>query len=166
MSKHEDFINHILSFTKEEVRDFIEKHPNESFYAFAYDVNPKTYGIYLSFNTIDHFNETLDSYKNSEYQMFYQTKEQIERLKYNPGDWKYQNFVSIEFIYKHKLVELFDTDLDPSTNVLLDFAEKTLSKFRLTNVYKEIPKDHGFIAFCIDNEEDELEAIKRAININ
>lgn len=166
MNKQQGFIDHIVKFTEEEIQEFLEKNKDEKFYAFAYDVNAETYGIYLSFNTISDFNNKLKLYQNSEYAQLYYDSEQIDRLKYNPGDWKYQNFVSIEFIYPAKIKELYDVVLDAHSNDLLNYAEKALSKFKLTNTYQSIPKDKDFIAFTIDHHEDELDAIKRVISIN
>ena len=37
MSKQEGFIDHIVTFTCEEVMEFLEKNPNEKFYAFAFE---------------------------------------------------------------------------------------------------------------------------------
>ena len=166
MNKQEKFIEHIVAFTCEEVNAFLVEHPDEEFYAFAYDCNPQTKGIYLSFNTINAFKETLYQYQNSEYSDLYNSKNQINRLKFNPGDWKYHNFVYIEFIYDDKLKELFDVVLDPNTNNLMNFAERALLDFKRTAVYQSIPKTVDFISFCIDQEEDELKAIQRSIRIN
>lgn len=166
MSKQEGFIDHIVTFTCEEVIEFLEKNHDKKFYAFAFDVNPDTYGIYLSFNTEAEFNKKLDEYKSGEYSEYYKDIDQVNRLRYNPGDWKYQNFVSIEFIYEAKIKELFDVVLDPNTDSLLKYAERAMSKFKKTEVYNKIPKEKDFIAFCIDHDEDELEAIKRTISIN
>ena len=166
MSKQDGFVEHIVTFTEEEVAEFIAEHNNQTFYAFAYDVNPQTHGIYLSFNTEEAYQESLESYQNGDYAFLYQTDDQKRRLKYNPGDWKYQNFVSIEFIYEAKIKELFDVVLNKEIDDLLNFAEQALVDFRKTEVYNSIPKDKDFIAFCIDHDEDELEAIKRVLRIN
>ena len=112
MSKQDGFIQHIVTFSEEEVNRFLEEHKDEKFYAFAYDCNPETHGIYLSFNTEKAFDKSLRAYRNSEIGLIYQDEEQVQRLRYNPGDWKYQNFVSIEFIYEAKIKELFDVVLD------------------------------------------------------
>lgn len=166
MNKHQQFVDHIVSFTKEEVSHFLKEHPSEIFYAFAYDCNPETKGIYLSFNTKEAFNNTLKKYQMGEFSTFYKTTDQINRLKFNPGDWKYHNFVYIEFIYDEKIKELFDVVLDPETNSLMIFAERAMLEFKRSSLYQEIPKTDDFISFCIDHEEDELEAIARSIKIN
>lgn len=166
MSKQAGFIDHIVTFTKEEVLEFLSNNKDEKFYAFAFDVNPETYGIYLSFNTESDFNKKLDEYKQGEYAEYYQDDNNILRLRYNPGDWKYQNFVSIEFIYEAKIKELFDVVLDPNSDTLLNYAERAMSKFKSTDVYQMIPKEKDFIAYCIDHDEDELEAINRTLSIN
>lgn len=166
MNKQDGFIEHIVSFTEEEVSQFIKEHSNERFYAFAYDVNPATKGIYLSFNTEADFKVKLKQYQEGNYAFLYQSDDQIKRLRYNPGDWKYQNFVSIEFIYDAKIKELFDVVLVESKNNLLDYAEQALLSFKKTETYEHIPKEKDFIAFCIDHEEDELEALDRALRIH
>lgn len=166
MSKHQAFIDHIVSFTEEEVRVFLEEHEGEEFYAFAYDCNPETKGIYLSFNTEKAFEEKLLKYQSGEFAFLYDDEQYIKRLKYNPGDWKYQNFVSIEFIYDEKIKELFDVVLDAKGIVLMNFAQKALLQFQESDVYKAIPKTKGFIAYCIDHDEDELDALARALAIN
>lgn len=166
MEKREKFIQHIVDFTNEEVLEFLNEHLGEEFYSFAFDVNPQTHGIYLSFNTLEAFNKSLSDYQASEFSSLYSNVEQVKRLKYNPGDWKYQNFVSIEFIYFEKIKELFDVELDPNSDDLLNFAEIAMRRFRESLVYAQIPKTKDFIAFCIDHEEDELMALERAVSIN
>lgn len=166
MSGFDKFIQHIVEFTEEEVEVFIKEHENEVFYSFAYDCNAETSGIYLSFNTLNSFEETLEKYREGEYASFYNDEESVLRLKYNPGDWKYQNFVYIEFIYEDKIKELFDVSIDKNSNDLLNIAERALLDFRKTKVYQTIPKTDDFLAFCIDHDEDELDAIERSIKIN
>ena len=166
MNKQEGFIDHIVSFTSEEVLEFLTKNKDEKFYAFAFDVNPETYGIYLSFNTEAEFNKKLAEYKAGEYGEYYGDLDNVNRLRYNPGDWKYQNFVSIEFIYHAKIKELFDVVLDADTDSLLKYAERAMTKFKKSEAYRLIPKEKDFIAFCIDHDEDELLAISRTLSIN
>ena len=166
MSGYEKFIQHIVEFTEEEVSLFIDEHKNEEYYAFAYDCNPETNGIYLSFNTMGEFERTLDLYQAGSYADLYEEEDYIFRLKYNPGDWKYQNFVYIEFIYEAKIKELFGVEINRKSDDLLKIAQRALLEFKKTEVYKEIPKTQDFIAFCIDHEEDERDAINRSLRQN
>jgi len=90
------FKNHLLEFTKEEVKKFLELYPHKVFYAFAYDCNAEYAEVNLCFNTEEDFLETLESYQKGEYSEHYKSEESIMELKYNTGDWNYQCFATLE----------------------------------------------------------------------
>ena len=75
--------NELLEFTKNEVLQFLAEHPNEVFYAFAFDCNAEYAEVNLCFNTEEAFSKTLADCQNGKYKDSYQTEEEIYDLRYN-----------------------------------------------------------------------------------
>jgi len=71
------------------ILDFSEKHENEVFYAFAIDAN------LLCLNSVDSFRETLNSFQ-LRWPDEFDSPEQIEKLRFDTGDWKYQGFYDLK----------------------------------------------------------------------
>jgi hypothetical protein len=77
----------LIDSIKKEISTFSKEHQNETFYGFAIDAN------LLCLNSVEKFNETLRNYR--EKWGGYNTKEEIEDLKGNTGDWAYQGFAEL-----------------------------------------------------------------------
>lgn len=154
----------LLAFTKTEVSNFLAEHPNEVFYAFAFDCNAEYAEVNLCFNTESAFSTLLAESQSGKYKASYQTEQQINELRYNTGDWEYQSF-STKYVLSED--ELFGDDDEENEdedsgsaiteNLLLHFS-KTLIEFTKTEEYQKIPKTPDFKAFCIDHDEDLEEA--------
>lgn len=163
----------LLAFTKTEVSKFLAEHPDEVFYAFAFDCNAEYAEVNLCFNTEDAFAATLTEYQSGEYKDSYQSTEQINELKYSTGDWEYQCF---ETMYALTEEELFGEDDEEqeeneeeasselAENLLLHFS-KTLMEYTKTEEFQKIPKTADFKVFCIDHDEDLEEADLRLSNL-
>lgn len=72
----------LLAFTKTEVSNFLAEHPNEVFYAFAFDCNAEYAEVNLCFNTENSFSTLLAESQSGKYKASYQTEEQINELRY------------------------------------------------------------------------------------
>lgn len=158
----------LLDFTIQGVSKFLKKHPNLSFYAFAYDCNIEYAEVNLCFNTEDDFQKTLFEYQNGKYAEYYQTEEDIEDLKYNTGDWEYQCFDTIYLYSNEEIDEIMNQIPEDDYEKLNDFLEdmlllvsEVLMDFTKTEVYAQIPKTEDFIAYTIDHDEDFIDARER-----
>lgn len=156
----------LLAFTKTEVSNFLTEHPNEIFYAFAFDCNAEYAEVNLCFNTESAFSALLSESQSGKYKASYQTAEQINELKYNTGDWEYQSFSTQYVLGEDELFgdeddENEDEDGEPNKaiteNLLLHFS-KVLIEFTKTEEFQKIPKTPDFKVFCIDHDEDLDEA--------
>lgn len=76
------------------IEDFAKKHPEETFYVLTIEGNS------LSLNSEEAFEKTLKKYQTNDPE-YYSDDEDIERLKFNSGDFKYQGFASLTdgFVY-------------------------------------------------------------------
>ncbi|RAJ31135.1 DUF4303 domain-containing protein [Pedobacter cryoconitis] len=161
--------NELLAFTKTEVSKFLAAHPDEVFYAFAFDCNAEDAEVNLCFNTESAFSTLLAESQSGKYKASYQTVEQINELRYNTGDWEYQSFATTYVLSEE---ELFGDDEDDdheeteddegaanehTQNLLLHFS-KTLVEFTKTEEYQKIHKTPDFKIFCIDHDENLDEA--------
>ncbi|MEG7759807.1 DUF4303 domain-containing protein, partial [Listeria monocytogenes] len=79
-----------------------------TYYAFAFDCNAEYAEINLCVNTEKAFAETLARYQNGKYSENYQTEEEIQELKYNTGDWKYQCFDTFYVFSEEELTAIFN----------------------------------------------------------
>lgn len=161
----------LLAFTKTEVSNFLTEHPNEVFYAFAFDCNAEYAEVNLCFNTESAFSSLLDESQSGKYKASYQSEEQINELRYNTGDWEYQSFSTHYALSEDELFgdeEDQDEDGDDENedgelnntiteNLLLHFS-KTLVEFTRSEEFQKIPKTPDFKVFCIDHDEDLDEA--------
>lgn len=169
MKKFNDIKTELLKFTEMEIEKFLNEHSEKVFYAFAYDCNAEYAEINLCFNTEDEFEKTLEYYQNGKYSQHYKTDEQINELKYNTGDWKYQCFASTNVFTDNELTKIFQNFPDDDYKSWQNFVEelmvlftKTLIDFSKSKVFTKIPKTENFEFFCIDHDED-LEDVENRI---
>lgn len=165
----------LLTFTKRAVEKFLDENSENVFYAFAYDCNAEYAGICLCFNTENEFKKTLNYYQNGEFSQYYKSNEQINDLKYNTGDWKYQCFASINIFTDDELTKIFQDFPDDDYKSWQNFVEdlmmlftETLLDFSKTEIFRKIPKTKDFKFFCIDHDEDfeDVENRMNKINLN
>lgn len=167
--KQKEKVKHqIIDFAIQGVEKFLKAYPNLEFYAFAFDCNAEYAEVNLCLNTETDFQETLKSYQTGEYLNAYQSEEDINELKFNTGDWEYQCFDTLYVFTDEELDEIFQELPDDDykswkefVNNLLELFTGSLVEFTKTETYRQIPKSKGFIAFCIDHDEDFEEAMKR-----
>ncbi|MBC6297877.1 DUF4303 domain-containing protein [Listeria sp. FSL L7-1517] len=170
-------IQNIVYFATKGVETFLKENPTLTFYAFAFDCNVEAAEINLCLNTEEAFAETLGAYQSGEYANQYQTVEQIQDVKYNTGDWKYQCFDTFYVLTEEELTTVFNK-LYPNeveddyqawigfiNELLMEFT-KSLVAFSKTEAFKQIPKTADFEFFCIDHEEEVETAIKRIELLN
>ncbi|NLC34658.1 MAG: DUF4303 domain-containing protein, partial [Erysipelothrix sp.] len=71
MEINDELFDDISAYFIDELESFLLKHPKLTFYALALDCNASTKGIYLGLNTLEAFEETLETYQNGVYQHYY-----------------------------------------------------------------------------------------------
>lgn len=169
MIENKDIIKgKLLDFTIAGVDKFLQEHPDMDFYAFAYDCNVEYAEVNLCFNTEDDFAKTLSGYQKGKYADCYQTKEEIEELKYNTGDWDYQCFDTIYLFSNEEIDDILseipegdDVQLNKFFDEILELISEALVDFTKSEVYNNIPKTNDFIAYAIDHDEDYFDAKER-----
>lgn len=77
----------LADFATQAIKEFSEKHKDETFYGFAID------GDLLCLNSEEKFNHTIQEYK--EKWGGYDSKEEIDTVYNNTGDWEYQGFAEL-----------------------------------------------------------------------
>jgi len=80
-------VTKLINHTVKAIKDFAKKHQDETFYVFAID------GGLLCLNSEEAFEKTLKNYQTNDPKL-YESKDAIESLKYNTGDFAYQGFSS------------------------------------------------------------------------
>ncbi|EMY77982.1 PF14136 domain protein [Leptospira weilii serovar Ranarum str. ICFT] len=75
----------LADFAIEQIEKFSKVYQDETFYAFAIDTS------LLCLNSLERFEGSLKEY-STRWPKQYDTKEKIDEMKYNTGDWKYQGF--------------------------------------------------------------------------
>ena len=79
----------MLQFSITAIQDFAANHQEEVFYGFSIDATM------LCLNSEQKFSESLAHYQSEDLE-YYSDAEEIQNLRINTGDWKYQGFADIE----------------------------------------------------------------------
>ncbi|HAA5362290.1 TPA_asm: hypothetical protein GF771_10825 [Listeria monocytogenes] len=162
----------IVNFAIEGVEKFLQENPELTYYAFAFDCNAEYAEINLCVNTEKAFAETLARYQNGKYSENYQTEEEIQELKYNTGDWKYQCFDTFYVFSEEELTAIFNqiylNEVDDDyqawevyVNELLVTFTESIIKFSETKTFEKINKTVDFKFFCIDHDEEVADSMTR-----
>ena len=158
----------IVSFAEKGVKKFLKENPDLEFYAFAFDCNAEYAEINLCFNTEKDFQKTLKHYQDGEFSESYQSEADINELKFNTGDWEYQCFETLHVLNDKELDKISqqmpnddDETWNEFVNELLELFTESVIDFTKTETFSKIPKTEGFIAFCIDHDEDVDTAMER-----
>lgn len=161
----------LLEFTIEGVEHFLKEHPELEFYAFAYDCNAEYAEVSLCLNTIEDFEETLQRYQQGDTE-YYQTIEQINALKFNTGDWKYQCFDTIYILDDQQLNDIYNqlpNDNGQSWHAfiesLMQLFSECILEFSQTATYKAIPKTPDFLVYTMDHDENFTDVISRMLSL-
>ena len=155
-SKHLDtnkIKKELLLFTKESVTEFLKVNNDFNFYAFAFDCNAEYAEVNLCFNTEISFEKTLRSYQSGEYAKYYQSKESINELKYNTGDWAYQCFATTYVLTDDESADIYEDYMERQVDDLMKLFCDALLDFTLTEEYNNIPKTEDFKILCCDHDE-------------
>jgi hypothetical protein len=155
----------IVDFAVLGVERFLQEHPGLEFYAFAFDCNAEYGEVNLCLNTETCFSRTLDDYPR---------EKDINRLKYNTGDWEYQCFDTLYVLSDEQLDEIFQSMPEDDYQTWQTFVEhlrtlftEALWEFTQTPAYQNIPKTQDFMAFCVDHDEnidDAWNRVKKIMN--
>ena len=168
MNNHE-LKTKLLEFTINGVNSFLEANPELVFYAFAFDCNTEECAeVLLCFNTEKEFSKTLEEYQKGRFSHLYKKEEEVFDLKFNTGDWEYQDVDDISLMTRKEIDTIYNSIPSADFNEWENFTEslmqlfcETLVEFRKTETYNRIPKTKDFISFCIDHDEDFEPAMKR-----
>ena len=144
-----------------DTEEFLAAHPELKFYSVGLDCNSEYGTMLLCFNTQEEFEKTLFKYQNGDFADSYQTAEEILDLKFNTGDWEYQDVASYQVFSSDELMAMFGDDVDSLIECMMDFNYKVLKAFVATEGFKIIPKTSDFQPICLDHEDDVLEALER-----
>ena len=144
-----------------DTEEFLAAHPELKFYSVGLDCNSEYGTMLLCFNTQEEFEKTLFKYQNGDFADSYQTAEEILDLKFNTGDWEYQDVASYQVFSSDELMAMFGDDIDSLIECMMDFNYKVLRAFVATEGFKIIPKTSDFQPICLDHEDDVLEALER-----
>ena len=165
----------LLSFAKNSVIEFLKEHSDLVFYAFAFDCNSEYAEVNLCLNTQDSFEESLYSHQTGKYGKYYQTEEEIYKLKYNTGDWEFQCFETTGVLSSDEMIEipvtlddgseisLYELPEGLTTEALMNLFCEVLMDFTVTDEFKSIPKTDGFKILCVDHDES-LEESEARLN--
>ena len=144
-----------------DTEEFLAAHPELKFYSVGLDCNSEYGTMLLCFNTQEEFEKTLFKYQNGDFADSYQTAEEILDLKFNTGDWEYQDVASYQVFSSDELMAMFGDDIDSLIECMMDFNYRVLKAFVATKAFNLIPKTADFQPICIDHEDDVLEALER-----
>lgn len=154
----------ILTQFNTDLDGFLNESPNKNFYALAFTCNYEYAEILLSLNTEEEFQETLADYQ-VEYPQTYNKESEILELKYNTGDWENMDISGFYVMTEEEMIERYGDDLEEQIQEMEQFCKEVLTEFCQTDIFKKIPKTENFIAYCIDHDQDVIEAIEEAINL-
>lgn len=152
----------LLNKLSDDTKDFLEENPELTFYSVGLDCNSEYGTVMLCFNTEDEFQKSLAHYRQGKYADMYQTPEDILDLRFNTGDWEYQDVASYEVFSEQELQLMFGDDLESQIECMMDFNYQVLKAFTKSPIYQQIPKTKDFQPICIDHEDDVLEALERS----
>ncbi|AOP33369.1 hypothetical protein A0128_05625 [Leptospira tipperaryensis] len=79
-------VQKLANFALSEIEKFSKEHPNETFYTFAIDSS------LLCMNSIEHFEKSLKEFA-SKSPRYYDSPDQIRKLRESPKAWAYNGFV-------------------------------------------------------------------------
>lgn len=151
----------LVAELSDDTEEFLSAHPELKFYSVGLDCNSEYGTMLLCFNTQEEFDKTLFKYQNGDFADSYQTAEEILDLKFNTGDWEYQDVASYQVFSSDELMAMFGDDIDSLIECMMDFNYKVLRAFVATEGFKIIPKTSDFQPICLDHEDDVLEALER-----
>lgn len=159
---HPVMVEQILNFTRQEVAQFLAHHPNETFYAFAFDCNAEYGELNLCFNTETEFQKMLSEYypDRADNQT---SPPDYNELKFNTGNWGYQCFATLYVMSEDKLCQIYSTDINRQVNELMIIFTKAIIRFKHDSVYQSIAKSTDFRVICIDHDENIIDATQRFI---
>ena len=149
-TKLQELLNQIVIDTQK----FLRENPTLQFYSVGFDCNAEYATILLCFNTEEAFQETLKYYQNGKFGDLYQTEEQILDLRFNTGDWDYQDVSTYTVFSEEELTEMYGDNYEKMATEMMDFNYQLMRKFSQTTCYESIPKTDNFKPICIDHEDD------------
>lgn len=79
-------VQRLANFALSEIEKFSKEHPNETFYTFAIDSS------LLCLNSIEHFEKSLKEFASTT-PRYYDSPDQIRKLRESPSSWAYNGFV-------------------------------------------------------------------------
>ena len=153
-----------------EIKDFLTENPNLIFYSFAFDCSYEYSAILLCLNTEEECEKMWLSYKNGDSPEY--SEEDYFSLRYNTGDWLYQDISKnggYTLFTEEELTEFYNYDNDDELELCVEEVKKCTFEIFLKvlkmDAYKMIPKTDNFSPLCIDHEDDPVEALENTKQI-
>lgn len=126
-----EIANVLYERTVHAIKEFSKDHKMSKIYVFGYEYRYEYGSILISLNCEEGFKETLKHYQEN-YPESYNDKESIEGLKYNPGDWSFQDFKSFTILTKENEQKYTET------------LKKVLNKLNDEKVFDDLNKSDNF----------------------
>jgi hypothetical protein len=162
-----------------DISDFAVAHPGEVFYGFAFDCNSEYGNVLLCLNTESDLQRQAGSYKTDNPDLYAnETIDDIRsELRWNMGDWKYQNFNSKSFDAAWSSLESSvldicmdeeedeETFMTPTQERFMNSVCRVLLRLERTHVIDSLSRTDDFKAYAADHDEDESDSWNRIAEI-
>ncbi len=137
----------LTKYIEQQISIFSKEHQNETFYGFAIDAN------LLCLNSVEKFEETLQNYRQK--WGGYATKDEIQDLKSNTGDWTYQGFAKLsndEGFDMNSYLEHYHADDKDQTNSAYAIAMDSIIKnLKQSDIFSSISTTSDFYICRIEH---------------
>ncbi|MDO6745521.1 DUF4303 domain-containing protein [Tenacibaculum soleae] len=137
----------LTEFAIKEITKFANEHKQETFYGFSIDAQ------LLCLNSEEQFEKTLKWYQ--EKSGGYDTKEKIDHLKLNTGDWEYQGFAEFEdengFNYNEYLEHYEGEEEFQLTSDYAKSMNEVIENLKKSGVFELLNKTDNFYANRIEH---------------
>jgi len=137
----------LTEFAIKKITEFSKEHQSETFYGFSIDAQ------LLCLNSEKQFQKTLEWYRNKS--GGYDTKEKINNLKHNTGDWEYQGFAEFEdengFDYNEYLEHYHEEDDSQLTSDYAKSMDIVVENLKKSGVFDLLKKTEDFYANRIEH---------------
>jgi hypothetical protein len=165
----------LFDLTSRDVRDFAAAHLNETFYGFAFDCNSEYGNVLLCLNTEADLQRQAESYKTENPDLYAdETIDDIRAgLRWNMGDWKYQDFNSKDFdkawtSLESRVIDLCmdeeedeETFMTPTQMQFMRSVCRVLVRLEHAHAFDCLSRTDDFKAYAADHDEGGSESWDR-----
>ena len=157
----------LFDLSSKTIQKFSQKQNSEKFYGFGFDVDSSEGEVLLCFNTEEDFQKTAQYY----IEKWNYTEEELQELKMNFGDWKYQGInYELDYIqdwyswskYKKEIMSYYDflfdkysideTPVENDENVLFSTVDYSVALEKSQNFSKLFLESIVRVLIRLENE--------------